>query len=316
MKPLKWEGIKGNWATLILPINSDESIDYSLLAQEIDLLIDANVDGIYSNGSAGEFYNVTEEEFDKVSELLATKCNRASVDFQIGASHMSPILSIERLRRTVDLKPSAIQVILPDWFVTTDEESIIFLKKMEEEANGIGLVLYNPPHAKKNLTLQEIGVLKENVPGLIGVKVAGGDSDWYKMLNSITSELSVFIPGHHLATGIKSGCHGAYSNMACLNPVAAQNWYHNMVSGQLEQALELERRIVEFLDKYVTPLMITKGYSNMAMDKLLMQIGGWLKFNPKLRWPYKGVDLDTVAKIRPGAEKMLPEFFNSSQPRN
>ena len=48
------------------------------------------------------------------------------------------------------------------------------------------------------------------------------------------------------------------------------------------------------------------------MDKLLMQIGGWLEFDPKLRWPYKGVDVDTVAKIRPSAEKMIPEFFNIS----
>ncbi len=312
MKPLKFDGIKGNWATLILPINRDESIDYSLLAQEIDLLIDANVDGIYSNGSAGEFYNVTEDEFDRVSEILASKCNRASLNFQVGASHMSSIISLERLRRIVDLKPSAIQVILPDWFVPSKEESIIFLKKMEEEAKGIGLVLYNPPHAKKKLTIQDISVLKENVPGLVGVKVAGGDGDWYKRSKNITSKLSVFIPGHHLATGIRSGCHGAYSNMSCLNPVAAQNWYRDMISGKLDQALELENRIIGFLDKYIVPLMITKGYSNMAMDKLLMQIGGWLEFDPRLRWPYKGVDMDTVAKIKPNAEKMIPEFFNIS----
>lgn len=312
MKPLKFDGIKGNWATLILPINRDESIDYPLLAQEIDFLIGANVDGIYSNGSAGEFYNISEKEFDMVSELLAGKCNEASINFQIGVSHMSPIISLERLRRTVDLKPSAIQVILPDWFVTTKEESFIFLKKMEEEAKGIGLVLYNPPHAKKTLTIREIVDFKENVPGLIGVKVAGGDSDWYRKSKSISSKLSVFIPGHHLATGIESGCHGAYSNMSCLNPIAAQNWYFDMISGKLDQALALEKRIKEFLDKYITPLMVTKGYSNMAMDKLLMQIGGWLKFDPRLRWPYKGVDSDTVARIKPNAEKMIPEFFNVS----
>ncbi|CAZ95100.1 dihydrodipicolinate synthase family protein [Zobellia galactanivorans] len=312
MKPLKFDGIKGNWATLILPINSDERIDYPLLSQEIDFLIDAGVDGIYSNGSAGEFYNITEDEFDMVSEILADKCNKASLNFQIGASHMSPITSIERLRRSVDLKPSAIQVILPDWFVPTNEESIVFLKKMEEVGNGIGLVLYNPPHAKKKLTIQDIDVLKENVAGLIGVKLAGGDSDWYALSKRISSKLSVFIPGHHLATGIKAGCHGAYSNMSCLNPVAAQNWYDNMISGKLDEALELEGRIIEFLDKYIVPLMLTEGYSNMAMDKLLMQIGGWLEFNPKLRWPYKGVDSDTVARIRPNAKKMIPEFFNIS----
>ena len=73
MQPLNATAIVGNWATLLLPLNEDDSIDYSLLAEEIDLMIAFGVNGIYSNGTAGEFYNQTEEEFDKVSELLASK---------------------------------------------------------------------------------------------------------------------------------------------------------------------------------------------------------------------------------------------------
>ncbi len=34
-----------------------------------------NVNGIYSNGTAAEFYNQTEGEFDKISQLLVDKCN-------------------------------------------------------------------------------------------------------------------------------------------------------------------------------------------------------------------------------------------------
>jgi dihydrodipicolinate synthase/N-acetylneuraminate lyase len=54
MTPLLASSIRGNWATLLLPINRDESIDFGLLAAELDLFISARVDGIYSNGSAGE----------------------------------------------------------------------------------------------------------------------------------------------------------------------------------------------------------------------------------------------------------------------
>ena len=48
--------IKGNWATLLLPIE-EEQINYQLLEQQIDYYITAKVDGIYSNGTAGEFYS-------------------------------------------------------------------------------------------------------------------------------------------------------------------------------------------------------------------------------------------------------------------
>ena len=90
--------LKGNWGTLLLPINPDDSIDYARLADEIDYLIEAKIDGIYSNGTAGEFHNQTEEEFDKINELLAEKCHRSNMPFQIGASHPVPIISFERLK--------------------------------------------------------------------------------------------------------------------------------------------------------------------------------------------------------------------------
>jgi 4-hydroxy-tetrahydrodipicolinate synthase len=47
------------------------------------------VSGIYSNGTAGEFYNQTEDEFDQISFLLAEKCNKVQMPFQIGCSHMN-----------------------------------------------------------------------------------------------------------------------------------------------------------------------------------------------------------------------------------
>ena len=63
--------LKGNWATLLLPIAPDDSIDFARLGDEIDLLIGAQVDGIYSNGTAGEFHNQTEAEYEAIQALLA-----------------------------------------------------------------------------------------------------------------------------------------------------------------------------------------------------------------------------------------------------
>src|SRR5690348_14510720 len=108
MTPLKADEIYGNWATLLLPINNDDSINYRQLEHEIDVLIASNVNGIYSNGTAGEFYNQTEQEFDEVNGILASKCNAAGMPFQIGCSHMSPKISLDRIKRAVILRPSAI----------------------------------------------------------------------------------------------------------------------------------------------------------------------------------------------------------------
>src|SRR5680860_211023 len=144
MEPLGAHQIYGNWATVLVPINADNSIDFVLLGEEIDLLLGFLVNGIYSNGTAGEFFNQTEDEFDQINGMLAEKCNQAGHPFQIGCSHMSPIISLERIKRAVEWKPSAIQVILPDWNAPSMKEILLFLEKMAHLADPIGLVLYNP----------------------------------------------------------------------------------------------------------------------------------------------------------------------------
>ena len=310
MKPLKHHEIRGNWATLLLPIQSDDSIDYSLLSEQIDRFIEFKVSGIYSNGTAGEFYNQTEQEFDKISELLAEKCNKADMPFQIGVSHMSPILSLGRLQRAVQLKPGAVQVILPDWAPTCFEENVVFMQRMAEQAGDIGLVLYNPPHAKRHLPPADIIKLKQHLPSLIGVKTAGGDATWYQEMQSIMSELSVFVPGHKLAGGFQQGAHGAYSNAACLNPLAAQLWYDQM-RVNIDEALLLEKRIVTFFDDYIRPYITKQQYSNQAVDKLLACIGNWTPISPRLRWPYKSVPEQDAKKIRKAGKALLPEFLQN-----
>ncbi len=228
MKALRAEEIRGNWATLLAAWNADGSLDAGRIGAEIDALVRAGVDGIYSNGTAGEFHAQTEAEFDTVSELLATRCEAAGMPFQIGVSHMSAQISLERLQRTAALAPAAFQVILPDWFPVTMPEAVSFLERMADNARGAGLVLYNPPHAKRVWSPEDIGILASRIPALVGLKTAGGDDGWYARMRRHLAGLSVFVPGHLLASGIRRGARGAYSNVACLNPRAAQSWYDSM----------------------------------------------------------------------------------------
>ena len=308
MTPFSHSEIRGNWATLLLPINKDDSIDYSLLAEEIDYYIKSKVDGIYSNGSAGEFYTQTEEEFDRINKLLAEKCEAALMPFQIGASHMSAQLSLNRVLRAKALRPSAIQIILPDWFIPSWPEIQDFLKRMAEVAAPIPLIIYNPPHAKRHLTPAEWLQIAD-ISNIAGMKVPGGDESWYKAMQPVFQKLSVFIPGHYLASGISQGAHGAYSNVACLSPRGAQYWA-DLCTKDIQAALALEQRLLPFWDENITPLITRDKLPNMAADKASACAGGWLPgLNSRMRWPYRNADPEIISQIRKNARKMLPEFF-------
>ncbi|MDQ7949554.1 MAG: dihydrodipicolinate synthase family protein [Pedobacter sp.] len=300
--------LRGNWATLLLPICADQSIDFNLLETEIDRLISAKVDGIYSNGTAGEFHNQTEAEFDRIAELLAIKCTKAGTRFQVGCSHPSPIISLQRMKRTVSLKPDAFQVIMPDWVVLSGEEQLQFLTKMESEANGIPLVLYNPPHAKLELKPIDYAKFKSAVPTLIGTKVLSRGSEWEDEMKTHAGHLSIFIPGHFLASGVKTGiAAGAYSNIACINAAAAQ-WHWQLMSTDIEEALRIQEQLLEFFRQCIFPYA-NAGYSSPALDKFLAAVGGYIEIPTRLRWPYRGIPEADVPSAREIARALLPEFF-------
>lgn len=308
MQALTAKSLKGSWGTLLLPIKEDDNIDFQRLEDEITYLLHSRISGIYTNGTAGEFYNQTEDEFDQITELLALKCAEADMAFQIGVSHMSPMICLERIKRCKHLKPNAFQVILPDWVPANEKEQLAFLKKIAEVAAPVPLVLYNPPHAKVVLKPFDFKKLAEHIPQLIGIKVADGDAQWYADMRLYASHLSVFVPGHHLATGMKAKVGvGAYSNIACLHPRGAQQWYELMLE-DVEEALKIEKKILAFFERCLVPF-IQAGYSNPALDKFLAAVGGWAPIGTRLRWPYQGIDENEVAPIRKLARQMLPEII-------
>ena len=120
------------------------------------------------------------------------------------------------------LKPRAIQVILPDWFPCSLAVAQTFLQKATQAADGIDLVLYNPPHAKVKLEAEALAYLFANIKSLVGFKLPRITSAIEA--TGLADKAAIFVAGHHLATDAYKGAKGAYSNVCCLNPRATQQW--------------------------------------------------------------------------------------------
>jgi dihydrodipicolinate synthase/N-acetylneuraminate lyase len=310
MKPLVADEIRGTWATILLPLRDDETIDYDKLDNLVQRLIDAKVSGIYTNGTAAEFLSQSEDEFDRISGIVSERCHAAHIPFQIGVSHASPAVSLSRLMRSLKWEPGAFQVILPDWQPPTNEEIIRFLLEMARAARGIGLVLYNPPHAKRQLQPNDFAELKQAVPALIGIKVLGGDEAWFSRMRAIAPPISIFVAGSRLATSWRMGAWGAYSDAACLNPRAAKAWEVQM-NVDYDAACELESRIQTFIVQHIVPLLREQKFCNAAIDKALACIGGWADLNPRIRWPFRSVPDSEILRLRAICRQLLPEFVDS-----
>ncbi|MEZ8296906.1 dihydrodipicolinate synthase family protein [Vibrio splendidus] len=296
--------ITGNWATLLLPIEDGE-INYPALGDQIDYFIESDVDGIYSNGTAGEFYTQSDEEYKNISKLLAHKCRLANLPFQIGASHCHPQEQIERIKFAASLNPTAIQVILPDWFPCSTEVALTFLKEADKVSGDVPIILYNPPHAKVNLTADQLKKVFDEVDGLVGFKLPRLTDDIEA--TGLAKEASIFVAGHFLATDAHKGAKGAYSNVCCLGPKAAQKWTDDCMALK-PKALELEKRIQEFMNTEIAPYITEAGYSNAAVDKLMAAMGDWNTLSTEMRFPYPSIPVEDIEKKVLARNQIIPEF--------
>jgi dihydrodipicolinate synthase/N-acetylneuraminate lyase len=232
----------GTWGTVLVPWDDDDRIDERRLHAQLDVLTTAGLAGIYAHGTAGEFHELDEDEWELVTEILVGRCRDAGVGVQIGAGHMSARLSARRVARTVRYRPDAIQVILPDWLPLTTRDAVTAVDRLANAAGGIPIVLYNPPHAKTVLGPEALDELSSAVPSLVAVKVGGGNAEWYAAMRPAMRRLAVFVPGHTLATGHRLGAAGSFSNVACLSPVGSVAW-QSMMDTDPPGAADLERRI-------------------------------------------------------------------------
>jgi 4-hydroxy-tetrahydrodipicolinate synthase len=157
------------------------------------------------------------------------------------------------------------------------------------------------------LSPHQITELHERIPQLVGCKVAAGDKKWFEELGDTARRISVFAPGHHLATHWPMGSSGAYSNVACISPRGAKRW-NDLIINDLPAAQAFERRLLAFFDQSITPYITRLGYSNPAVDKLLAAMGGWCDIGTRMRWPYRSIPADHAQALARIARRVLPEL--------
>ena len=298
---------QGIWGTILLPVGERDQIDWGALAEELDVLTASGLAGIYANGTAGEFHNQTDAEYERLVNLVAHKAQAAGMPFQIGVSHTNPRIARERLRRLQDVQPSAAQFTLPDWWAPSAPELEQFMAGLQEAAGSIPLILYNPPQAKLRLSLTQLAQLRRLAPNLVGAKLPGGDAAWYAERRRLLPDFSVFVPGHTVAFGRPLGANGAYSNVACLGPRGAL--HHWQLSAEAPAAaVDLERRIQQFMAEQVLPLVGSHGLSHPALDKMMAEVGAWGPVRARMLWPYASAPQEAIARARAALRDLLPEF--------
>ena len=166
MDRLKAEQLRGIWAGVTLSWDESYRFDEETYAKNIERTLDANVHGIYTTGSTGEFYALNYDEFCSMVDIVSDLCGAAGVPLQIGCCSDATAKTVKLLEYATGKKEvGAAQVNLPYWMELSDREVVQFFKDLHSACPDIPLIHYNIPRTKRFLHGHDyLRILTDSMP--------------------------------------------------------------------------------------------------------------------------------------------------------
>lgn len=233
---------KGVIPPIITPLTDEGEVNYEVLRQLVNHLIDQGVHGVFPLGTTGEFYAF---DHDTVRKIFSTVKEEAAgrVPVYGGANHITTRGVTEIVKICEEENIDAVSVLTPMFVSQTQDELYDYFAEIAASTK-LPIILYNNA-PKTNVTIKPSTVVKlAQIENIIAVKDSTGD-----MTNTAEYiRLTRDNPNFHVLMGrdtlIHAAlCYGASGSIAsCANvaPRIAADIYDKYVAGDLKGSLEAQ----------------------------------------------------------------------------
>ncbi len=255
------ELIKGIIAPIITPINDDESINENELRNQVNRLIHAGIHGIFTAGTNGEGYILSEKEKEQVLSAVIDEAG-GRVTIYAGTGCVSTKDTIRLSENAKKIGADVLSIVTP-YFAKASQEEMYEHYVSVARAVDLPIVLYNIPDRTGNALLPETVTRLADVDNIIGVKDSSGNFD--NMLQYIEKtkdkDFSVLCGNDSLILwNLMAGGTGGIAGCANVFPYNMVAIYENFISGNSKKAKECQDNIRSFRNcfKYGNPNTIVK----------------------------------------------------------
>ena len=255
--------IKGVIPALITPMNDDESLSREGLKTLIDGVIDAGVHGVFTCGTAGEFWAMTTDEKRQLFEWTV-EFTDGRVPVYVGTSANSTAEAIELAKIAESAGATCLSVLTPA-FITPDENEMFRHYAGVAESVELPILLYNLPARTGNaLSLSLVDRLHRRFPNIVGIKDSSGDfGQALAFLRELPESFRVIMGRDTLIlSALKEGATGAIAASANVAPEIAVGIYDAFLRGEEDQARDFQQRLVPLRDAFslgTHPAMLKAG---------------------------------------------------------
>lgn len=233
---------KGIIPPIITPLTDDGEVDYKVLRQMVNFLIENGVHGVFPLGTTGEFYAFDNATYRKILETVKDEVN-GRVTVYGGANHITTRGAIELVKICEEVGVDAVSVLTPMFISQTQDEVYDYFKEIAASTT-LPVILYNnAPKTNVTITPQTVVRLAE-IENIVAIKDSTGDMTNAAEYIRLTRENDNF----HVLMGrdtliyaaLAYGATGAIASCANVAPRVAADIYDKYIAGDLEGALEAQ----------------------------------------------------------------------------
>ncbi|XP_042321178.1 N-acetylneuraminate lyase isoform X3 [Sceloporus undulatus] len=171
--------LQGLVAATITPMTQDGEINFSVIGQYVDYLInEQGVKNVFVNGTTGEGLSLSIQERKQLAEewVAQGKDKLDHVIVHVGALSLPESKGLAR--HAADIGVDGIAVIAPSFFKSVNKDGLVaFLREVASQAPGIPFYYYHIPRLTdiKICVNELLDGMIEHIPSFKGVKFSDTD---------------------------------------------------------------------------------------------------------------------------------------------
>jgi 4-hydroxy-tetrahydrodipicolinate synthase len=246
--------IRGVFTPNIVPLDDRGEINEPELRRYIDWLIGQGAQGLYPNGSTGEFLRFTPEERRRIIAIVVDQ-TAGRVPILAGAAEANPRETILACERYHELGARAVAIVSPFYYRLGPASVYAYFKEIADHT-PIDVTLYNIPMFASPIDVETVRRLAEECPRVVAIKDSSGDlPHMMRMIQAvrpIRPEFA-FLTGWDasLAPMLMIGCDGATLATAGVAPQWTRRIFDLVQTGHWQPAIALQQKLLPLFDAMI-----------------------------------------------------------------
>ena len=301
--------ISGILTPNITPVDSAGRVDEDTLRRYVDWLIDRGVDGLYPNGSTGEFVRFNAQERRRIVQVVVDQ-TAGRVPILAGAAEANAKETIEACEAYGAMGVRAVAIVAPFYYRLSDQGVYAYFREIAD-AVSVDVTLYNIPLFASPISVDTVVRLASECPRVVGIKDSSGDlPNMMRMISQIRPirEDFCFLTGWDaaLVPMLVAGANGGTNATSGVVPELTRSIHRSVVAGKIDEAMKLQYQLLPLFDAMISIGEFPEGFRAGARSR------GW-DLGPG-RVPLSDRQKDAVAEAQRQIDDLLSEFVDSPAP--